>query len=160
MREFYALNGSHPAAECPSVAPRSVVQKTSLIFIDPSARDASALILGAGPKSEFIFLSAARDGLAQVAGHLGRRGRLSLIHLMADFSLGRLTLGTERLDMRSLRERAAVIARIGHSVRGGGEIIIGTGRRREGQGDVFRRAFEAHAAVPVRVWDGGTFARP
>jgi hypothetical protein len=160
MRNSTALNGGHSAAEFPSGASRSTTQKNSLVFIDPSAKDTTALILGAGPKSELIFLSAARGGLAQVANHLNRRGRLSLIHLMADFSLGRLTLGNQRLDTRGLREHAAILARIGYSVRDGGEILIGAGGQREGQSDVFRRALETHAAVPVRLWDGGAPREP
>jgi hypothetical protein len=154
MRDFNALDGGDCAAGFQSAASRSG-KKSSLVFIDPSAKDVSALILGAGAKSEFIFLSATRSGLAQVAHHLGGRGRLSLIHLMADFSLGRLMLGNQRLDTRSLREHVATLARIGSAVRGG-SIVIGAGCQREGQGDLFRRAFEACVAVPVRVWDRET----
>jgi hypothetical protein len=158
MRDSNALSGGDAATGFASGASRSTFPRTSLIFIDPSARDASALILGAGPKSELIFLSAVRDGLAQVADHLSRRGRLHLIHLMADLSRGRLRLGNRHLDTRSLREHAPTLARIGRSVRGG-EIVIGAGREREGQGDVFRRAFEAYAAVPVRLCDSGAMLR-
>ena len=99
-------------------------------------------------QADLIFLSAAQDGLDQIARHLRGRGRLSLIHLLAAFSLGRLALGKKVLVIRSLRDYVATLARIGRTVRGGGEIVIGAGGVRDGQGDNFRRAFESYAAVP------------
>ena len=128
-------------------------QRPCLIFIDPSAKDMSADIVAAGEKADLIFLSARRDGLQQIAGHLNGRGRLSLIHLLADFALGRLALGDKVLVVRSLRDYAATLARIGEAVRGCGEIIIGAGGLGDGQGENFRGVFEAHTRAPVRVWE-------
>jgi hypothetical protein len=132
----------------------------SLIFVDPSAQDLSTQIVVAAKRADLIFLSAARDGLEQIAQHLRGRGRLALIHLLADFSFGRLALGNQVLVVRSLRDYVATLARIGRAVRGGGEILVGAGGARDGQGDVFRHAFGAYAAVPVRLWDGGARRRP
>lgn len=133
-------------------------QKASLIFVDPSAKDVSIRIV-AEKRADFIFLSAAQDGLEQIAKHLCGRGGLSLIHLLADFSSGRLASGNKVLVIRSLRDYVATLARIGRTVRGGGEIVIGAGGVRDGQGDNFRRAFEGYSAVPVRLWDGGAGRR-
>lgn len=130
-------------------------QKASLIFVDPSAKDVSTQIVAAGQEADLIFLSARRDGLQQIAGHLDGRGRLSLVHVLADFALGRLALGDKVLVVRSLRDYAATLARIGQAVRGCGEIILGAGGLRDGQGENFRGAFEAHARAPVRLWEGG-----
>lgn len=134
-------------------------QQASLIFVDPSAKDVSIQIVAAEQKADLIFLSAAQDGLEQIAKHLCRRGGLSLIHLLADFSFGRLANGNKVLVIRSLRDYVATLARIGRAVRGGGEIVIGAGGVRDGQGDNFRRAFEGYSAVPVRLWDGGARRR-
>jgi hypothetical protein len=158
MQDFNVLDGGASAAGFHSGLTGPAKQKASLLFVDPSAKDASALIFAA-EKSDLIFLSAAQDGLEQIARHLGGRGRLSLIHVLADFSLGRLALGNKVLVVRSLRDYPATLARIGRTVRGGGEIVIGAGGPRDGQGDTFRRALEAYAAVPVRLWDGGARRR-
>jgi hypothetical protein len=152
MQDFTALERT-PAGASNHAIPGPTTQKPSLIFIDPSAKDMSAQIVAAGEKADLIFLSARRDGLQQIAGHLDGRGRLSLIHLLADFALGRLALGDKVLVVRSLRDYAATLARIGEAVRGCGEIVIGAGGLGDGQGENFRGAFEAHTGAPVRLWD-------
>ena len=152
MLDFNILEGGASGAGIHFGIPGPAKQKASLIFVDPSARDIATQIV-AGEKANLIFLSAQQDGLDQIARHLRGRGRLSHIHLLAAFSLGRLALGNKVLVIRSLRENVATLARIGRTVRDG-EIVIGAGGVSDGQGDNFRRAFESHAAVPVRLWDG------
>lgn len=154
MQDFNVLEGGAPAGGFRFGISGLSKQKASLIFVDPSAKDVSTQIVAAEKRADLIFLSAAHDGLGQIAKHLRGRGRLSHIHLLAAFSLGRLALGNKVLVVRSLRDYPATLARIGRTVRGGGEIVIGAGGLWDGQGHNFRRAFEAYAAVPVRLWDG------
>jgi hypothetical protein len=156
MQDFYRLEGSPLSAEFSSRNPGPAKQKASLIFVDPSARDISRLILEADRNADLVFLSAMRDGPDQILRYLAGRGRLSLIHLLADFTHGRLTLGNKHLVVRSLRDYPAVFARIGRAVSGGGEILIGSGAPRDGQGDTFRHALATLAGAPVRLWDGGS----
>ena len=155
MQDFNVLEGGTPAGGFHFGISCLAKQKASLIFVDQSAQDVSTLIVAAEKKADLIFLSATQDGLEQIARHLRGQGRLSFIHLLADFSFGRLALGNKVLVIRSLRDYVATLARIGRTVRGGGEIVIGAGGVQDGQGDNFRRAFEGYAAVPVRLWDGG-----
>jgi hypothetical protein len=160
MQDYKVLESGALAGGYHSAAQGPAKQKPALIFVDPSAIAVSALIVTAAEKqSDLIFLSAAQDGLEQVAWHLSGRARLSLIHLLADFSLGRLKLGNKVLVVRSLRDDATRLTRIGRAVRGGGQIVIGAGAHPDGQGDNFRRAFEGYAAVPVRLWDGAALRR-
>lgn len=158
MQDFNVLEGGARAGEFHFRIPRPTKQKTALIFVDPSARDVSTQIVATEKKADLIFLSGAQDGLEQVGKHLRGLGRLSLIHLLANFSAGRLALGNKVLVIRSLRDYVATLARIGRTVRGG-EIVIGAGGVQDGQGDNFRRAFESYAAAPVRLWDGGARRR-
>lgn len=153
MLDFNILEGGASGAGIQFGRPGPAKQKASLIFVDPSARDIATQIVAGDKQANLIFLSAEQDGLDQIARHLRGRGRLSHIHLLAAFSLGRLALGNTVLVIRSLRENVATLARIGRTVRDG-EIVIGAGGVSDGQGDNFRRAFESHAAVPVRLWDG------
>ncbi len=150
---------AHPRADSDFGIPGRSKQKACLTFVDPSARDVSTRIIAAEKGADLIFLSAAQDGLEQIAKYLRGRGQLSLIHLLADFSLGRLALGNKVLVVRSLRDYPATLARIGRTVRDG-EIVIGAGGVRDGQGENFRRSFESYAAVPVRLWDGTVRRRP
>jgi len=152
MQDFTVLERARAGASNHAI-PGPTTQKPCLIFIDPSAKDMSAHIVAAGEKADLIFLSARRDGLQQIAGHLNGRGRLSLIHLLANFALGRLALGDKVLVVRSLRDYAATLTRIGEAVRGCGEIVIGAGGLGDGQGENFRGVFEAHTRAPVRVWE-------
>ena len=153
MQDFSLLDGGASARQFHFDVPRHARQKSSLIFVDPSAKDIATRIVAA-EKADLIFLSGAQDGLEQIGKHLRGRGGLSLIHLLANFTAGRLALGDKVLVIRSLREYVATLARIGRTVRGG-EIVIGAGGVQDGQGDNFRRAFESYAAAPVRLWDGG-----
>lgn len=159
MLDFNVLEGGASSGGFHFGIPGRSKQKACLIFVDPSARDVSTRIIAAEKEADLIFLSAAQDGLEQIAKHLRGRGQLSLIHLLADFSLGRLALGNKVLVVRSLRDHPATLARIGWTVRDG-EIVIGAGGVRDGQGNNFQRAFESYAAVPVRLWDGTVRRRP
>ena len=154
MLDFNIVEAGASAGGFRLGAPGPSKQSASIIFVDPSAKDVSTRIVPLRTQADLIFLSVAQDGLEQIAKHLRGRGRLSLIHLLAKFSLGRLTLGNKVLVVRSLRDYVATLARIGRTVRGGGEIIIGAGAVRDGQDYNFRRALESYAAVPVRLWDG------
>lgn len=158
MQELDILDGGRSAGGFRLGMPGPAKQKASLVFVDPSAKDVSALI-SAAEQGDLVFLSTVQDGLEQIARHLCGRGRLSRIHVLADFSLGRLALGNKVLVVRSLRDYTAALARIGRAVRGGGEIVIGAGGVRDGQGENFRRIFEACASVPVRHWDGSARRR-
>ncbi len=153
MLEFNLLDGGARAGGFHVGIPGPAKQKISLTFVDPSAKDVSTQIVAAEKRADLIFLSGAQDGLEQIARHLRGRGRLAFIHLLANFSAGRLALGNKVLVIRSLRDHVATLARIGRTVRGG-EIVIGAGGVQDGQGDNFRRAFEAYTAAPVRLWDG------
>jgi Domain of unknown function (DUF4347) len=159
MQDYNIFGVGGSAVKFRAGMPGAAKGKPAVIFVDPSARDVSPLIADAEKRAELIFLNAERDGLEQIAGHLGSRGRLSLIHLLADFSLGRLVLGNKVFVVRSLRDAAAMLRQIGKAVSGGGEIVIGSGGAPDGQGDNFRRAFEGFAAAPVRLWDGGARRR-
>ena len=157
MQEFNVLDGGRSAGGF-SLAPSGAGEAKSLSRFCRSQRRRRFCADVSGGKDDFIFLSAARDGLEQVARYLCGRARLSQIHLLADFSLGRLALGDKVLVVRSLRDDMATLARIGRAVSGGGEIVIGAGGLQDGQGENFRRIFEAYAAVPGSAlgWPGAT----
>lgn len=127
---------------------------SSLVFVDPSVKDIVPLICAAERHGHLLFLSARQSGLDQVARHLARRARAPRIHLLADLSLGRLTLGSQTLDIRSIRDHAAILTRIGLMVRGQGMLVIGAGTVQGGIDESFRRALEARVGVPVQIWDG------
>jgi hypothetical protein len=127
---------------------------SSLVFVDPSVKDIVPLICAAERHGHLLFLSAAQKGLDQVARHLARRARAPRIHLLADLSEGRLTLGSQTLDIRSLRDHAAMLARVGLMVREQGMMVIGAGTSQGGVDESFRIALEISVGVPVEIWDG------
>ena len=156
MQNFDVLDGGGPAAvRFRAGTPDLARQKAAIVFVDPSATDVSALMLALEKRSDRVFLNAEQDGLEQMAGHLNGRSRLSLVHVLANFSRGRLALGNKVLVIRSLRDATATLRRIGRALAGSGEIVIGTGGMADGQSENFRRAFEGYATVPVRLWEGG-----
>src|SRR5687767_13723875 len=112
MLEFKVLDGGARAGGFHFGIPGHAMQKIYLTFVDPSAKDVSTQIVAAEKRADLIFLSGAQDGLEQIARHLRGRGRLAFIHLLANFSAGRLALGNKVLVIRSLRDYVATLARI------------------------------------------------
>jgi hypothetical protein len=154
MREYLSVSGS--VQPCPVRFSVSSFEhpRSSICFFDSSVKDMPQLVLASDKKERRVFLSPLKDGLEQIARHLEKGGRYSAVHLMAEFSLGRLSLGNKVLILRSLRDRGAMLARIGRAMKSGGQILIGAGRTGDGPGEQFCRTFESYSGVPVRLWDG------
>lgn len=97
---------------------------TQLLVLDPRLEGWASLLAAAEPGVAVLMLDTARDGLVQIADVAGELGPLAAIHIADHGAPGRLRLGSVTLEMDTLADRAADLARLGNGLAPGGALLL------------------------------------
>ena len=98
--------------------------ENDLIFVDSRVKDSAILLKDLQPGAKVVYLSAAEDGLAQLAAALVQGGQATSVHVLAHGSTGQLWLGSTFLDSASLAGHADTLAAIGRGMAPGGDLLV------------------------------------
>ena len=96
----------------------------AVVFFESSVTDYQVLRQGLGAGTDAVLLDSGGDGLREMAAFLAGRHGLTSIGVVAHGSPGMLALGTNTLDVESLREYAPALAAVGEALGRGGELDL------------------------------------
>ena len=98
--------------------------RTEIVFVFDDLTDWQTLVDAAPQGAEVVVLSAAQDGLAQIADHLQGRSGVDAIHVLSHGDVGQVQLGNVRLDSAGVPARSELLARIGESLSVDADILL------------------------------------
>ncbi|MDY6807315.1 MAG: DUF4347 domain-containing protein, partial [Cyanobacteriota bacterium] len=78
-----------------------------IVFIDAGVEDYQTLAAGVVAGIEVVILDATKDGIRQITQALQDRGKVFSIHLVSHGSPGCLQLGSSKLNLDTINDRAA-----------------------------------------------------
>ena len=97
---------------------------TSIYFIDSAVQNSADIVSGIDANAEIVYLDATKDGLSQIADYLAGRTNIDSIQIISHGGQAALQLGNEILTNDNLSSHAEQLARIGHALTAGGDILL------------------------------------
>jgi Domain of unknown function (DUF4347) len=92
-----------------SIGVNQDVNRSSVLFVDPTVKNYQSLLTGVNPGTEIVILDAFRDGVQQISEALAKSRSLSSIHILSHGDAEGVQLGDARLDYRNLDRYSAQI---------------------------------------------------
>ena len=135
--------------------PSDEVRPTSeVVFIDPSVREAAAIVAQLPEGAEVVQLSPGMDGVEQISDHLAKMRDLSAIHIISHGNAGHFVVNGKRIDIDFLRNYGNVITSWGRSLTENGDIFLygcNLAATDEGKAFItdFRVAFNRHNDIRI-----------
>jgi hypothetical protein len=123
-------DGAHDAllaalAVSPTVEVAQVATQPEIVFIDSAVDDIDEILRDIGPGAEVHILSAATDGVSQIADVLNGRSDIAAVHIISHGRAGVLELGSSLLTSQSMaREHADELATIAASLGRDADILL------------------------------------
>jgi hypothetical protein len=108
------------------VAPLLNGGRREVVFIDSGLPDYQSLVQGVRSGVEVVLLAPGQDGLAQMAAWASRHQGYAAIHLFSHGEAGRLTLGSEHLDLNRLQDENVrrELAQLGKALTADGDLLL------------------------------------
>ena len=97
---------------------------SEVVFIDPSVREAAAIVAQLPEGAEVVQLSPGMDGVEQISTHLAKKRDLSAIHIISHGNAGHFVLNGKRIDTDFLKDHGHGISGWGRSLTENGDILL------------------------------------
>ncbi|KAM3107674.1 PA14 domain-containing protein [Phormidesmis sp. 146-33] len=98
--------------------------RSSLMVIDVTVPNAQTLAAGALPSQEVILLDPLQNGLAQISQLLSDRHNIASLHIVSHGSIGSLQLGSETINLASLKAHSSQLNRWADALTPDADILL------------------------------------
>ena len=97
---------------------------SEVFFIDPSVREAAAIVAQLPEGAEVVWLSPGMDGVGQISTHLAKKADLSAIHIISHGNAGHFVVNGKRIDSAFLQDHGDKITQWGRALADKGDILL------------------------------------
>jgi len=143
----------------PVVADVGASKSVEIVFVDTRVEDTQVLTEGISANAEVVYINGQEDGLSQINQALAGRSGIDAIHIVSHGEAGTLFLGSSRIDIKALGQRAADLQSIAPVLDVNADILlygcdVGAGTK----GQDFITALAAATGADVAASDDDTGA--